>query len=138
MVFNNLNMKKIFTLAMLLFSMATYAQGNLQFNQVRTFTGNISINSFKLFDTIPQGKVWKIEAIGLNQFCFLNINGRNYVNYFLQGTNNGNGITSVVSNENLWLKSGDVVGYYSPWNSNCATCSFDYIVSVIEYNIIPQ
>jgi len=129
-------MKKIITIAMLLFSMASYAQGNLQFNQVKTFTGSIISNgSFKLFDTIPQGKVWKIEAIGLNASCFLNINGRNYVNTLLHI---GNTATSMVSNENLWLKAGDVVGYYSSMNFNCPGCSSDYVVSVIEYNIIPQ
>ncbi len=129
-------MKKILPIAMLLFSMASYAQGNLQFNQVKTFTGSIISNgSFKLFDTIPQGKVWKIEAIGLNPSCFLNINGRNYVNYLLSI---GNSATSMVSNENLWLKAGDVVGYYSSMNFNCSWCSSDYVVSVIEYNIIPQ
>ncbi len=35
-------MKKILTIAMLLFSMASYAQGNLQFNQVLTYTGSLN------------------------------------------------------------------------------------------------
>ncbi len=120
-------MKKIITIAILLFSMASYAQGNLQFNQVLTYTGSIHNNNFVLFDTVPSGKVWKIEAAGLNTLLFLNINGRIYNNIY------GNSVIK----ETIWLKARDIVGIYSPYNGNCHHCSWDYVVSIIEYNIIP-
>jgi hypothetical protein len=47
-------MKKIITIAMLLFSVATYAQGNLQFNQVKLIS---------TVQTVPVGKVWKVESM---------------------------------------------------------------------------
>jgi len=49
-------MKKIITIAILLFSMATYAQGNLQFNQV------LNIKNGDTY-TVPSGKVLKITSI---------------------------------------------------------------------------
>ncbi len=47
-------MKKIITIAMLLFSLASYAQGNLQFNQVKLVS---------TAQTVPVGKVWKVESM---------------------------------------------------------------------------
>jgi hypothetical protein len=49
-------MKKILTVAILLFSMATYAQGNLQFNQV------LNIKNGDTY-TVPSGKTLKIITV---------------------------------------------------------------------------
>ena len=120
-------MRKIITIAILLFSVATYAQGNLQFNRVRTYTGRIFHDSYVLFDTVPSGKVWKIEAAGLTTTVTLNINGRNYNNIY------GNSVIK----ETIWLKAGDILGISCPWLGHSNTSSWDYVVSIIEYNIIP-
>lgn len=117
-------MKKIITITILLFSMASYAQGNLQFNRVRTYTGSI----YRIFDTVPQGKVWKIESTGIsggtnysggNYTGFLTINNSPYSNTSSQGS----------IKEIIWLKEGDFLG----WNGG----TVPYFVSLIEYNIIP-
>jgi hypothetical protein len=50
------NMKKIITIAILLFSMASYAQGNLQFNQV------LNIKNGDTY-TVPSGKTLKIITV---------------------------------------------------------------------------
>ena len=50
-------MRKIMTIAMILFSMASYAQGNLQFNQV------LNIKNGDTY-TVPAGKVLKITSTG--------------------------------------------------------------------------
>ncbi len=124
-------MKKIFTLALLLFSMASYAQGNLQFNQVRTFTGNA--NAYKVLDTVPTGKIWKIESTGFSgkDNSFLNINNIRYVNFYNYFNITYNLISQSQSStsikETIWLKSGDVLG----WENG------SYIITLIEYNIIP-
>jgi hypothetical protein len=58
-------MKKIITIAILLFSMATYAQGNLQFNQV------LNIKNGDTY-TVPAGKVLKITSTTSgNNFTFM-------------------------------------------------------------------
>lgn len=111
---------------MLLFSIATFAQGNLQFNQVKSFTGNGY--TYANLDTVPKGKVWKIESMGFSKSNnYMTINGTQYLNfsdpYFL-----GNSIiNSQTIKETIWLKSGDVLG----WNG------YSYVITLIEYNIIP-
>lgn len=113
-------MKKTLTITILLFSMATYAQGNLQFNKVRTYTGTVS----KIFDTVPQGKVWKVESMGISGSSntgFLTINNILYRNY---DSSSGSSLKEII-----WLKAGDFLG----WTG----ASFPYVVSLIEYNIIP-
>ena len=75
-------MKRILTIAILLFSMASYAQGNLQFNQVLTFSGTLQWgNSTGVLYTVPSGKTCKIEAMGLSGLystTALNINNDEY------------------------------------------------------------
>jgi hypothetical protein len=126
-------MKKILTIAIVLFSMASYAQGNLQFNRVRTYTG---INN-TTFDTVPKGKLWKIESMGIsggrdfsnsltgcltiNNACYSNV--AREINY-----GNNNVISLSVIKETIWLQSGDYLGW--------AGAARSYVVSIIEYNII--
>jgi hypothetical protein len=128
-------MKKILTIAILLFSMASYAQGNLQFNQVKTFTGNAS--GYIVLDTVPTGKIWKIESTGFSgkDNSFLQINNIRYVNfytnfllYYPPGSGNANtsSQSSTSIKETIWLKSGDILG----WENG------SYVITLIEYNIV--
>jgi hypothetical protein len=126
-------MKKIITIAMLLLSIASYAQGNLQFNRVRTFTGN-TYNGDRIFDTVPMGKVWKIESMGISggkdgnglNTGKLTINGFGYNNVSKE-INSSTNIIAVLK-ETIWLKSGDILG----WSAGVS----NYVVSLIEYNIV--
>ena len=58
-------MKKVITfLCLLLSSFVVKSQNNLQFNRVINFGGSIAPRSEVILDTVPSGKVWKIEATG--------------------------------------------------------------------------
>ena len=50
-------MKKLYFIVFVLLNQLAYAQGNLQFNQVKLVTA---------LETVPVGKVWKIESVIYN------------------------------------------------------------------------
>ena len=50
-------MRNLFLLVSVLFNFVLFAQGNLQFNQVKLVTAQ---------ETVPAGKVWKIESVIYN------------------------------------------------------------------------
>lgn len=137
-------MKKILTIAILLFSMASFAQGNLQFNQVLTYTGTLTYSQFvSATYTVPTGKIWKIKYVnklpyvtvtvsnGVQpQYCgfALNINskwlfGENFTEIFLK------------SNDTIklgWTNQAPTSGGYSAPFAN-----FDFVISIVEFNIVP-
>jgi hypothetical protein len=94
------------------------AQGNLQFNQVLTYSGN-SVNS--PIWTVPAGKVWKIESA----VCF-NYTGTTTfrVNNFIVLYNNSN-------SQPIWLKAGDSC------QMGASSASSSYFLSIVEFNVIP-
>jgi hypothetical protein len=127
------------------------AQGNLQFNQVLSYTGSLSCNTnycgaqSPTTYTVPAGKVWKIESAGFNggigmsnyfPQAYLIINGVGAYGGLMsanQSTVTGKLITSPV-----WLKAGDVLGW--GMNSNSATggtFSISMHISILEFNIVP-
>lgn len=102
------------------------AQGNLQFNQVHTFGGQLLNSCYggnyfcSQEYTVPNNKVWKIEARTLpagGGFQFL-------INELAV-----DGFSDCV----IWLKAGDVIKYR---RSN-TIYQTDYFLSVIEFNIVP-
>jgi hypothetical protein len=111
-------------------SSSLFAQGNLQFNQVISGTGILATNGVSANQTVPTGKVWKIESIS--------------------GWNDGgsrlgltvNTISVPVSGNVLfpvWLKAGDVLRFTLLTNpgTGYANGPMNYIYSIIEFNIIP-
>jgi hypothetical protein len=113
-------MKKIITITILLFSMALYAQGNLQFNRIVNFK---SSNSY----TVPFGKVLKIVSINALSSIIVNLpltsctNGWSgnspytYCNFFYNGF-----IYMKISNQNYTLNNNSNTGF---WNHNqCSSC----------------
>ena len=135
-------MKKILTIAILLFSMASYAQGNLQFNQVLTYTGTLTpIQFVSTTYTVPTGKLWKIKFVNKLPYNIVNtINGVQYqYNGFALNINN-KWLFGENFNE-IFLKSGDTIklgwanqsassGYNAPF------ANFDYVISIVEFNIV--
>jgi hypothetical protein len=131
----------LFTLLMLF----TKAQGNLQFYRVKTLTGYVPGATSISLDTVPAGKVWKIESLGMSPLVviingaactetFFAINGVEYLNH-AQRVNSP--YLVVLGHENIWLKAGDRIGYvYRSLGGNCNT-NQPYVISIIEYNIIP-
>ena len=135
-------MKNILLILAIAFSSASFAQGNLQFNQVLNLTytnnftnfGNATVGSI----TVPVGKIWKIESgsshtfvsgpnkpypvgmsLFLGDFCVISVESGNY---------------GSVVNYPIWLSAGvySVVmnAYQTSGNLKCA-------LSVIEFNIVP-
>ena len=115
---------------------SSQAQGTLQFNQVLLLTLNI------LGDTVPQGKVWKIES-AVSTIGTVAQNSTSGLSYFrvngisvdvakisiLQFYSNGpNSFTSGISSNTIfpmWLPEGSVVTSGSRVSA----------LSVIEFNI---
>jgi hypothetical protein len=124
---------KIIILSFFLFSFSfLFSQGNLQFNQVITYGGNLNAGSISTNNgsftysspayTVPSGKVWKIENVmSYNSIIMI-------VNNLIAGSV-GSGIGPIST---LWLKAGDVLRFA---NSSISTNS--YFFSGIEFNIIP-
>jgi len=111
-------MKKLLLITGLIFAfMQMKSQGNLQFNQVLTYSGYLYMQAAPNF-VVPEGKVWKVEA---------------YTKDFLHF--NGVRISDNITNLGvLWLKAGDVLNYTTDF---CSGCSVKYFVSIIEFNITP-
>jgi len=127
-------MKKIIIFSMLLIGRQYLAQGNLQFNQVLTFTGMSTTNPYTV-GTVPVGKVWKIENFASERnsypanisFVCSNIASNAYL------LNIGYPPNQLKSDGPIWLKAGD---YIQILNSSAGYPS-NFFFSILEFNIVP-
>ncbi len=154
--------KQILVLGFLIISLTAISQGNLQFNQVLTFsrvintTNNIStsynnsayyayVNYKDTSLIVPTGKVWKIEKMDGS----LTINNPNGYNGGGATTgigslmvNNAHQISVAQSYGVVWLKAGDVInmvltnagGGYS--GGGGFTSTYTNFLSILEFNIV--
>jgi len=138
-------------IVMVLSQYHSYAQGNLQFNQVFTFGGNLAANGYnqQLDESsptwiVPQDKVWKIEhktrTTKVMPLRFLVNNTPVWDMYektIWLGPSASNSM--VVDNSPIWLKAGDIVKFNCNMWATQSSSGFneDYFISIIEYNIIP-
>jgi len=135
MAFKNVTMKKFIIFCSLLFATnGVFAQGNLQFNQVLTYSGRIT-SSYSSYTsptyTVPTGKVWKIETKTLSSSTLsFWINGYIYGDFTIIGA-----IPNYITNP-IWLKSNDFI-YFQEGFSGGSSHTDDYFISIIEYNIVP-
>ncbi len=127
---------------MLLFSMASYAQGNLQFNQVLTYTGTLTPSQFVSSTyTVPTGKIWKIKYV--NKLPYATVTTHNGIqpqyNGFALNINSkwlfGENFTEIFlkSNDTLklgWTTQSSTLGYNAPF------VNFDFVISLVEFNIV--
>jgi hypothetical protein len=129
-------MKNYLLFFYLLFTSGLNAQGNLQFNQVVTLNGTPTPCVNTNIDTVPAGKVWKIEAWTNNNEVNIYFNNTLYNNHFLAVWGNNNGTQmQLSSNMNpIWLKGGDVI---SVTISNQFCQARPYFFSILEFNITP-
>ena len=126
-------MKTKLLLLLLALTLGVNAQGNLQFNQVLTYTASSPQTTLY---TVPSGKVAKItKAIEFfdttNYFLVFTING---VRIIEGPYGNAQGKTRT-SKDGMWLKSGDVIGVI---DGNVSSQGENIFLSIIEYNIISQ
>jgi hypothetical protein len=122
-------MKYYLTILFINVSILLYSQGNLQFNQVLYLSAN-SDNTQQW--TVPAGKVWKIEAMGIysNSITFY-IN--NVVSFIYAGTYSVASPNAYYRNADagpIWLPAGTVIGH------SCG-CSGNRWLSIIEFNVVP-
>ncbi|MEY5133800.1 MAG: hypothetical protein RLZZ198_1804 [Bacteroidota bacterium] len=124
----------------LIIATSVVAQGNLQFNQVVTYTGTGS-GSFSYTSptwTVPVGKVWKIESASPNLgntavSRAVNINaGASWGSFALTTSSQ----ETTINPFPIWLKAGDLVQLQAAGNC-CSTTSFSYAISILEFNIVP-
>ena len=100
------------------------AQGDLQFNQVLTYTVNTSQSNIYI---VPDGKVAKIVK------AVENGNGNSYYGKFTINGTNHKQIENYDQISGAWLKAGDIIG------SDVGFIGDDYILlSIIEYNIVSE
>lgn len=108
-----------------LFADKSYAQGNLQFNQVILF--DLASGGVQNI-TVPPGKVWKIETANTGNGSSGAVWLRNAASQAIAILSTSN--TSSSSNYPFWLPTGFVGNFYNV--SAGRAC-----ISIIEFNVIP-
>jgi hypothetical protein len=149
-------MKKLLSILFILFTLQSFAQGNLQFNQVLTYSGSINCGQTSPTWTVPAGKVWKIEYRSIvtgnpnydsgNNTSpsgpLFNLNGTKLSDFHHRQNVQPSNSTNLTSDQNLplWLKAGDQIQFSLDNNIliGCGEYSkYNYAISILEYNIIP-
>lgn len=141
-------MKNIFLAIIISLSYSIFSQGNLQFSQVLTYQGSISYSAGQNQGysvngpqwTVPQNKVWKIEAKSRTPDVNLKfmINGISHNDLYERKDVSNSYYALAIDDSPIWLKSNDVINFYA--SGTCGwSCSgaVNYSISIIEYNIIP-
>ena len=114
-------MKIIVLSIFVLFSGIVFSQGNLQFNQVYSYSGFLNGGGVSPVWTVPAGKVWKVDFFTTDWIVLNNNRGSN--------TNNNGGA--------LWLRPGDLIYYSGPAYNICCGGTTNYLISIIEFNVVP-
>ena len=130
-------MKYIYTLLFVAISAISFAQGNLQFNQVINITGGTPGGNVFTTVTVPAGKVWKITTATWMEADGDNIFG-NYRSLCI-GEFKLSAITGNDAVFPIWLKEGEHDVKYCSISQTSAGGStpYRYAFSGIEFNIIP-
>ena len=136
-------MKKILSLVVaLLFttSLSSFAQGNLQFNQVKRIkvTASVSFGSTNPITTItvPSNKVWKIESACLTDpSSGQPIGGYSNLSVDNQIICSTNTNTITYCPQLIWLPSGTYNLFVC--NGTGSTVSCLAVLNAIEFNIVP-
>ena len=133
-------MKNILLILAVAFSSASFAQGNLQFNQVINYENSAPSGAGAITHgtiTVPAGKVWKIETCTFSRLATGKmVQYTNLSNVFIDenclyhfyGSNNPK--TSFLP---LWLSEGTYTVTSNGVSSTTATVAF----SAIEFNVVP-
>jgi hypothetical protein len=140
-------MKQFLSICLLLFLGNFYSQGNLQFNQVilwklnsqSLYPDNNSYYNVQGTLTVPQGKVWRIDAASYYGTApWFDLKLDNFL-LFARKTSSGGGLIYHQDIEfPIWLPSGT---YNYLARMYCPQCGIQIYegssVSIVEFNIIP-
>ena len=129
-------MKNILLILAIAFSSASFAQGNLQFNQVK-LVGSAA-------ETVPTGKIWKIESatysppptwvynaggLVVNENAIIQINGNNRTIRSIRGEYyNG------AAGQQYWEQTFPI---WLPAGTTLSAGALVYELSIIEFNVVP-
>lgn len=113
-----------------------FSQGNLQFNNVYTYSGvvnltpgftsacsgNVSYSYVSPTFTVPAGKIWKIERL----YCTSPF-------FFVNGCRSGElvGFNGYTYDVPIWLKGGETLVFATN------TLTHQYSINIVEFNNIP-
>ena len=129
----------IYTFLFVAISATSFAQGNLQFNQVLNFDYPSvyvigSDNEILETITVPIGKVWKITAASSHGTSYSGISQSALAvnSHFLWFQSNS---SSFIMNTPFWLSSG--IHEFKVFNQYSSGQEISSAISVIEFNIIP-
>ena len=130
-------MKNILLILAIAYSSASFAQGNLQFNQVLNITGETPGGNVFTAVTVPAGKVWKITTA-----TWMEADGDNIFGNYLSLCIGEFKLSAITGNDAvfpIWLKEGDHdVKYCSVTQTSGGNgLPFRYAFSGIEFNITP-
>lgn len=121
-------MKTKFLLLLMVIPFFGYAQGNLQFNQVLTFSGT---SGSPVVYTVPEGKVAKITKATRLENSFQGI--WNKITYIYSGVQ----LDQTAELEGTWMRANDYIGVSNFTVNLTNDYGFPgYMLSIIEYNII--
>ena len=115
-------MKHLFTFLLVAISATCFAQGNLQFNEIVSFSGTTNGTQTIQLDTVAVDKVIKVTSLNSTS---------TYVQIMINNLTHGYGSSQTNVRLPIWLKEGDMLGIQSTWNGN-----YDYHISGIEFNIV--
>ncbi len=122
-------MRNLLFFIFLLISLSFTAQGNLQFNQVIYLSANTD-NTTQW--TVPVGKVWKIEAVGVySSTLTVYLNGA--TSFIYAGAYSNSSPSGYYRNADaspIWLPSGSILG------QSCG-CGGNRWFSILEFNVVP-
>ena len=123
-------MKHLFTFLLVAVSATSFAQGNLQFNQVINLSGIVPTSTSIATVTVPAGKVWKITSASWTA-----ANGGGPDVYLCLDYNviyrNGAGNQAIFP---IWLQAGS---YDVRWCGSAGTSGYRYAISGVEFNVVP-
>jgi len=134
-------MKKLYFILFILLNQFAFAQGNLQFNQVKLVTA---------LETVPAGKVWKIESVIYNiaegsttyqtgNYGNCNTNDYNSAAIIVAGTPTkvGQGTSPLAYSNGAYVHSYTILPIWLPAGTTLSGGICLNKISVIEFNITP-
>lgn len=134
-------MKKLYFILFILINQLAFAQGNLQFNQVKLVTA---------LETVPVGKVWKVESVIYNiaegsttyqtgNYGNCNTNDYNSAAIIVAGTPTkvGQGTSPLGYSSGSYVHSYTILPIWLPAGTTLSGGICLNKISVIEFNITP-
>jgi hypothetical protein len=134
-------MKKLYFILFILLNQLAFAQGNLQFNQVKLVTA---------LETVPAGKVWKIESVIYNipsemssyqtsQSLSCGVN--TFQNFAIEvagvATKTGQGVNALQLSNITYTQGYTELPIWLPGGATLSGGPCLNKVSILEFNIIP-